>query len=304
MKKRLWVGPIFLLSWLVSVMCADRPALAQAAVQEVAQSLVHLHLEAVNSVGAPLEGLGTGFIVSGDGQVLTANHLLAGLGPYVPETLKITARVGQRGEPFDVKAAVINALPTLDLLLLKLSVGPTPYKPVKLGSTRSVDLLTNIGTSGFPLNQPGIWVDTGKVQSQEGLGGSLWGTSMSFNAGQSGSPVYLENGTVIGVVKGQLTGSNINFFVPIDFADPLLIPLRLGELEKRISEIPKECRVCFSAIGSAICSGERRSCSAWSKAGEASGELGEGGWSEPLQIIQSDAAGFADCKLKWKLECR
>ncbi len=302
--RQLWAPAILLLSCLFDLMCPSRPAAAQEVIQEVAESLVHLRVEAVNSVGVPLEGQGTGFIVSEDGQVLTVNHLLLGLGPYVPETLKITGRVGQRGEPFDVKAAVINALPTLDLLLLKLSIGPNPYKPVKLGSTRSVDVLTNIGTSGFPLNQPGIWVDTGKVQSREGLGGSLWGTSMSFNAGQSGSPVYLENGAVIGVVKGQLSGSNINYFVPIDFADTLLIPLRLGELEKRISEIPRECRVCFSANGSAICSGDNRSCSEWSKPGAATGEEGQDGWSDALQIIQNGDPGFADCKLKWKLECR
>lgn len=321
-RSRRRTGSLLALAIVVVWAGLQCEALAQADVI-IAPSLVNLSASAISGVGTPLEGRATGFIVTGDGQVLTVNHFLTGLKDALPDTIKISARVGERGPPFPIlNVAVINALPELDLLLLKLPLGSAPYTPVTLGSSRDVALSTPIRTSGFPFADelPGIWLDDGKVRSQQGPGGSLWGTDMGFNAGQSGSPVYLDDGKVIGVVKGQLgSTSNINFFTPIDFADPLLLPVRfaameeqLAAIQKRLETTPKECRVCMRAEGNSICSHsiQTQSCSEWisrsSNAGSTAGAPGweAEGWTAPLQIVQSSGTGFAECKLSWKLECQ
>lgn len=307
---------------LAGLLCSTAPGMAQTdAHGDIAPSLVHLRIEAQDKLGVPKEGKATGFLVTADGQVLTVYHLISGLGEVVAETVKITARVGRRGEnpgDFDESAAVVSALPELDLLLLKISQGLDDYKPVRLGSSRTLPLDTRLLTSGFPENLE-RWVDDGALRSKQGPGGTLWGTDMEFLGGQSGSPVYRETGEVVGVVKGQLRGaSNKSFFVPIDLADPLLIPLRLEAIEQRIAAVPKECRICVNAtpIRPGLCP-SALTCSGWSVPGEASGvtapegasdeEIGEllsKGWSSPLQIMQDEATNFADCRLSWKIECR
>jgi hypothetical protein len=298
---------------------ASRPALADPH-GDIAPSLVHLRIEAIDKLGIPKEGKATGFLVTEDGQVLTVYHLISGLGEVVGETVKITARVGRRGAnptDFGESAAVVSALPELDLLLLKISQGQEAYKPVRLGSSRSLPLAARLLTSGFPENLE-LWQSDGALRSKQGPGGTLWGTDMEFLGGQSGSPIYLDTGEVVGVVKGQLSGaSNFSFFVPIDLADPLLIPLRLEAIERRIASIPKECRVCVMAtpIVGGLCS-RTLGCSDWSVAGDASGvtpaegpdgeawEQEAKGWSGPLQIMQNDTNDFADCMVRWKIECR
>jgi hypothetical protein len=302
-KARMLVG------LLVAGLLTGTPGGARAdAHGDIAASLVHLRIEAMDKLGVPKEGKATGFLVTADGQVLTVYHLVSGLGEVVGETVKITARVGRRGEnpaDFNETAAVVSALPELDLLLLKISQGLDDYKPVELGSSRSLALDARLLTSGFPENLD-RWQDDGALRSKQGPGGTLWGTDMEFLGGQSGSPIYLEDGAVVGVVKGALRGaSNKSFFVPIDLADPLLIPLRLEAIEKRIAAIPKECRICVSATPSGLCAGSTQGCSDWSIAGVTTGEdAASGGWSAPMQIVKDGATDFAECKIRWKVECR
>nr|WP_246714083.1 serine protease [Rhizobium sp. BK212] len=296
----------FLLAGVVLI-AAPRPVRADAH-SDMAPSLVHLRIEAMDNLGNPKEGKATGFLVTAGGQVLTVYHLISGLGDIVHETVKITARVGRQGtNPADFveSAAVVSALPELDLLLLKISQGQETYKPVRLGSSRSLQLGTRLLTSGFPENLE-LWQSDGALRSKQGPGGTLWGTDMEFLGGQSGSPIYLDTGEVVGVVKGQLSGaSNFSFFVPIDLADPLLIPLRLEAIEQRIAAIPKECRICVSATPTGLCSGNTQGCSEWSQAGAATGEeASSSGWSAPIQIIRDATPSFADCKIRWKVECR
>ncbi|RWO88573.1 serine protease [Mesorhizobium sp.] len=275
---------------------------------DMALSLVHLRIEAIDKLGNPKEGKATGFLVTADGQVLTVYHLISGLGEVVVETVKITARVGRRGvnpTDFTESAAVVTALPELDLLLLKISQGQEAYKPVRLGASRTLALEAPLLTSGFPENLD-LWPDDGALRSKQGPGGTLWGTDMEFLGGQSGSPIYLNTGEVVGVVKGQLIGaSNKSFFIPIDLADPLLIPLRLEAIWQRLRAVPKgQCRVCVSATPT-LCAGNTQACSDWSTAGALTGaDPNSAGWSEPIQIIKDTSAGFADCKIRWKVECQ
>jgi hypothetical protein len=61
---------------------------------------------------------------------------------------------------------------------------------------------------------------------------------MSFGAGQSGSPIYDETGKLLGVAKGTLSGSSAtNYFIPIEFADPLLTSLRMKELTNSVHQL-------------------------------------------------------------------
>lgn len=60
---------------------------------------------------------------------------------------------------------------------------------------------------GFPRVLPIIF-EEGKIISNGGPNGS-WITNIAFEGGQSGSPVYDEKGSVIGLAKGQLKDNDV-----------------------------------------------------------------------------------------------
>ena len=211
---------------------------AQSVHDQIRPSLVYLKATAISTapgkVGSPVESVGTGLIIANDGQILTVYHLITELGTFEPETLKIKANVGEKVQAPQKSVAIVNALPNVDLMLLKIPEALRDYTPVHLGSTKSMDLSTKLHTSGFSHNID-YTTGSGILTSREGPGGYLWVTNIEFDGGQSGSPVYNDNGEVIGIVKGQLkTHPSTNFFIPIEFAGQLLIPIRLNQLKDMI----------------------------------------------------------------------
>ena len=64
---------------------------------------------------------------------------------------------------------------------------------------------------------------------------------MSVAEGQSGSPVYLSDGTVVGILKSEDNeAAGVGYMVPIEFADALIAHLRLRELDKQLAALGKE----------------------------------------------------------------
>ena len=230
---------------LVTVFCfcfMAGAALAQsveATHNTMRKSLVYLKASGIGASGAatgvPQEATGTGFLVSDDGFILTTYHLLSKLGDVVPETVKIEANIGAKVVVFDIIAAPVNAVPELDLLMLKIPPGIDPYIPVKLGSLSDANSASDVLTSGFN-KTVNYHKDVGSVGSKDTSSGYLWAVNdMPFAAGQSGSPVYTPEGVVIGVAKGQAIDSpDINYIIPIQLADSLLAHLRVAELQSKI----------------------------------------------------------------------
>ncbi len=210
---------------------------AESPHQTIRPSLVYLKATALGAsgvqTGVKMESTATGFLVSEDGLILTVYHLLTKMGNFVPDTLMIKASIKEKNANA-WSAAIVDASINTDLLLLKIPPGTEEYPKVALGSALSQNDSDAIFTSGFPNTLTYITRED-KIEAREGPGGYLWTTGLKFEQGQSGSPVYNADAEVIGIVKGD--EGSLGYMIPIEFADPLLVQVRLREIQKELSEI-------------------------------------------------------------------
>ena len=213
---------------------ASRRTAITAAVSRVAPSVVTVQTEAVERVtdfffGGTVErrrpGLGSGFIVSADGTILTNAHVVAGA------TRISVALPGGATYP----ARLLGADETNDLAVIKVDGQTMPVAP--LGSSR--DLLIGewaiaIGNPfGFLLGNSEPSVTAGVVSgvgrniaagAGEGAGVyvDMIQTDASINPGNSGGPLINASGEVIGVNSSIFSPSGgsigLGFAIPIDRA--------------------------------------------------------------------------------------
>ncbi len=214
---------------------------AQSVHEEVRPSLVYLKATGIGAAGQTMgvkqELYATGFLVSEEGFVLTVYHLLAKLGDVRPETIEVVGNLKEKSAQLPLRLWVIDANPSLDLLLLKLSPRAERFQKLALGRADAVGAADPIHTSGFPKSIDYMARD-GKILVRDGPGGNVWATDLNLEEGQSGSPVYDGQGNVIGIAKASATAnSGTNFFIPIEFADSLLVQLRMLDIQKRLGNL-------------------------------------------------------------------
>lgn len=242
MPKVIFVILLAVVSLVASIVGHGPLLYAEVCHDQIKPMLVHLHANAQVKSGPNatnfVDSVGTGFLVSNDGLVLTTYHLINDLGDIETKTLTTEARIIKKDDIVNhkdttpVKAAVIDAVVSTDLMLLKLPPPPNlsnSYPTVKLGLAITHDDSKPIFTSGFPKDLVYRRHD-GKIETRSGPGGYLWGTDLKILYGESGSPVYNEKCEVIGIVKGE--ENDIGYFIPIGFADTLLVQIRLNEIRR------------------------------------------------------------------------
>lgn len=232
---------ILWLSWAIMALLVwpSQVSAQESAHAKIRQSLVYLEASGLNATnGTKPVTQATGFLVSNDGFILTTYHLLSELGQVAPESVVIRANVGEKAVQLKYAAAPVNAVAELDLLLLKIPPGLEPYHPVKLGTLEDAQNAAAINTSGFP-KSANYRPDSGSIGSKDTSSGYLWEVNdMPFDFGQSGSPVYTDDGVVVGVAKGQLDGSpGVNYMIPVQFSDSLLATIRLSDMQAQITSL-------------------------------------------------------------------
>jgi serine protease Do len=160
----------------------------------------------------PVQGQGSGFIVSGDGIVLTNAHVVQGASEV---TVKLTDRR-------EFRAKVLGTDPATDVAVLRIDAKGLPE--VKLGDpshARVGDWVVAIGSPfGFENS-----VTAGIVSAK---GRSLPGdayvpfiqTDVAVNPGNSGGPLFSLDGEVIGINSQIYSRSGgyqgLSFAIPID----------------------------------------------------------------------------------------
>lgn len=237
--------------WLAVAFSIGGPAHAQSVHDQVRPSLVFLKATGLSAsgpaAGTKPESKATGFLISESGLVLTAYHLVGQLEDKAiePTTLRIRANLSSPTENPEISVSIVHAIPTLDLLLLKLPSRVPKYPFLELGKA-SKDVA--IYTSGFPSganpsDHSKYVFKSGQVTSTDAPGGYLWETNITFASGQSGSPVYNKDAKVVGIAKGQATNTpTSNYFIPIRFADSLLVNLRLQEIRRDLEAIAEKLK--------------------------------------------------------------
>jgi serine protease Do len=161
--------------------------------------------------------LGSGFIISGDGYILTNNHV-------VEHADKVTVRLQDHRT---LTAKVIGTDPTYDIAVLKVDAGGS-LPAVSIGDSRNLrpgQWVLAIGSPfGFDYTvTQGIVSAVGRnLGEQDQAYTSFIQTDVPINRGNSGGPLFNLQGQVVGINSqiysntGDFTG--VSFSIPIDVA--------------------------------------------------------------------------------------
>jgi serine protease Do len=171
---------------------------------------------------SPRAALGTGFVLSPDGFIVTNNHVVAGGSQIIVKL--------ERGTEHPAK--VIGRDPGTDLALLKIEVGNLPVLP--FGDSDRLQVGEPVMAIGNPFGLEQT-VTTGIVSAKERFIGAgryddFIQTDASINPGNSGGPLIDIHGAVIGIntaIFSETGGSvGIGFAIPINLAKTVLPQLR------------------------------------------------------------------------------
>ncbi|HTU78447.1 MAG TPA: trypsin-like peptidase domain-containing protein [Solirubrobacteraceae bacterium] len=207
--------------------------------------LVDITVQATATVNTPFGAeeehetdLGSGMVVDGRGDILTAAHVVAGA-----RSISVAFDDGvTRG------AKVLGADDSSDVAVLRVSPAGLDLHPVTLGSDRALAVGDPVGVIGDPLGFDRS-LSTGVVSALDRTIEAPDGftiahaiqTDAALNPGNSGGPVLNTHGEVIGISDQIATGTNefgrsssatstgVGFAVPIDLATAELAELERGE---------------------------------------------------------------------------
>jgi S1-C subfamily serine protease len=170
----------------------------------------------------PSKGTGSGFLINGDGEILTNNHVLQGRGT------QLTVKLADMKE---YKAKVLGVDANSDLALIKIDAG-RKLPTLHLGDSESLVVGQKVLAIGNPFGFEGT-LTTGIVSSlgrniqteeQRTLRGMIQ-TDAAINPGNSGGPLLDSHGNVIGIntaIYGQQGNIGIGFAMPINRAKAML----------------------------------------------------------------------------------
>jgi serine protease Do len=169
--------------------------------------------------------LGSGFVISSDGLILTNNHV-------VEKATEIKIKL-LNGHEYDAK--LVGRDPKTDLALIQ--VKPDQYfpKPEVLGDSDSMRVGDWVMAVGNPFGL-GNTVTTGIISAKSRVLGAgpyddFLQTDAAINPGNSGGPLFNMQGQVIGINTAIIAqGQGIGFAIPIDIAKNLLPQLKTGKI--------------------------------------------------------------------------
>jgi serine protease Do len=169
--------------------------------------------------------LGSGFVISTDGLILTNFHVVA-------RAEEIRVRL-ENGQTYD--AEIVGTDPRTDLALIKIEVKEALAGSVQLGDSDSLRVGDGVMAVGNPFGL-GHSVTTGIVSAKGRLLGAgpyddFLQTDAAINPGNSGGPLFNMDGEVVGISTAIVAGGQgIGFAIPINLAVELLPQLKTGRV--------------------------------------------------------------------------
>ncbi|MCO7519985.1 MULTISPECIES: DegQ family serine endoprotease [Pseudomonas] len=160
------------------------------------------------------QSLGSGFIISSDGYVLTNNHVVA-------DADEIIVRLSDRSE---LQAKLVGTDPRTDVALLKVEGKNLPI--VKLGDSEKLKVGEWVLAIGSPFGfdhsvTKGIVSAKGRTLPNDTYVPFIQ-TDVAINPGNSGGPLFNMKGEVVGINSQIFTRSGgfmgLSFAIPIDVA--------------------------------------------------------------------------------------
>ena len=169
------------------------------------------------------DGLGSGTIISKDGKVLTAAHVV-----QTADRVGVELKDGRSYE-----ARVVASSPRADVALLQIDQPPADLVPVTIGNSDSLETGDQVMVVGAPYGLS-YTLTSGHVSGRLRPDGTIGGMPMEFiqtdaaiNQGNSGGPMFNLRGEVVGVVSYILSQSGgfegLGFAVSSNVARRLLL---------------------------------------------------------------------------------
>jgi serine protease Do len=164
-------------------------------------------------------GLGSGFIIRSDGQIVTNHHVVSGA-----DAITVTLADGQRFE-----AEIVGSDPLTDIALLRVEADD-PLPIVDFGASKDLRVGDEVIAVGNPFGLGGT-VTSGIVSAlsrniNAGPFDDFIQTDAAINRGNSGGPLFDSEGDVIGVNTAIISprgGSvGIGFAVPSDLVQTVI----------------------------------------------------------------------------------
>ncbi len=182
------------------------------------------------------QSLGSGFVVSADGYVVTNSHVITADGQGEVQSITVTM---PDGTEYPARLAGRDA--ASDLAVLKITA-PKPLPFVKFGDSRSARVGDWVLAIGNPFGLGGT-VTSGIISAvyRNTGSGSAYDrylqTDASINRGNSGGPMFDMKGQVIGINNAIFspTGGSvgIGFAIPAEIAAPIVERLKQGQSIER-----------------------------------------------------------------------
>ncbi len=168
------------------------------------------------------QGVGSGFIISSDGLIVTNNHVIDG-------ATSVTVKFADGSEH---AATVVGTDPLTDIALLDIEGSDLPT--VSFGSSKTMRVGDEVIAMGNPFGLGGT-VTTGIISAKDrninaGPFDEFIQTDAAINRGNSGGPLFNDRGEVIGVNTAIFSpngaSAGIGFAVPSDLVSRVVADLR------------------------------------------------------------------------------
>jgi serine protease Do len=172
-------------------------------------------------------GLGSGVLISADGKILTAAHVV-----QTADAIEVEFLGGEK-----LRARVVSSEPAADVALLQLERAPREASVAKMGDSDAVQIGDQVFVVGAPLGVSHtltVGYISGRRKPNATFGGmslaEFFQTDAAINPGNSGGPMFDMSGYVIGLVSYNLsqTGGSegLGFAITSNVARQLMIAER------------------------------------------------------------------------------
>jgi serine protease Do len=184
------------------------------------------------------QSLGTGFIISSDGDIITNNHVVAPeeLGGRVADEIVVLLN-----DKRQFKARVVARDPQTEVALLHIDA--KDLVPAELGDSNKLEVGEWVVAIGEPYGLSST-VTAGIVSAKGRRGDDLGGmnsgywdfiqTDAAINPGNSGGPLYDMHGNVVGINTAiNARAQGLAFAVPIDMAKSVVADFKkFGKVQR------------------------------------------------------------------------
>jgi S1-C subfamily serine protease len=180
-------------------------------------------------------GLGSGFVISGGGEVATNAHVVTtGTGSAIRRANHVYVKFADGNE---VPARIVGYDPNADVALLRIDPSGLTLRPLPLGTTAHLRVGAPVAAIGSPFGEEQS-LSVGVISATQRSIDSLTGfkiegaiqTDAAINHGNSGGPLLDASGRVLGINSQIESGSGDNtgvgFAVPVDTVRRSLAQLR------------------------------------------------------------------------------